>query len=264
MASTTRSPRRSSATAEPPTREQLGAHKLSPEVGFYLTSRGYGLPSCVPAIKTPEPGELLRDARFDPARVDRVLAAFSALRHTKGEWAGKPLRPDAWQVAYVMAPVFGWVRKNASGDYVRVIRDVYLDVPRRNGKSTLAGGIALYLTAADGEPGAEVVAAATTTHQASFVFSPVKSLVQSAPMLQGHLVPRQFRIMHPASGSYFEVVSSAADAQHGANLHGAIIDELHIHKSADLVESLDPELQARLGDAGGDTGASRRDRKSVV
>lgn len=236
---------RSRPPAEPPLAEVCKAHKISPEVGYYLVSRGFGMPECVPAIKTPEPGELLRGARFDPDRVDKVIAAFEAMRHTKGEWAGRPLRPDAWEVAYILAPVFGWIRKNDRGQWVRVIREMYCDVPRRNGKSTLCGGIAMYLTGADGEPGAEVVAAATTVHQAGFVFQPVKALAMSAPMLKGHVIVRQTRVIHPASGSYFEVVSSAADAQHGANLHGAIIDELHVHKTADLVEALETGTGSR-------------------
>ena len=226
-------------------RDELRRLRLSPEVAYYLDSRGFELPTCPPSIKTPEPGEVERGARFDPERVDRVIAAFTALRHTKGQWAGQPLRPDSWEVAYILAPVFGWVHRNDNGDWVRVIRDVFCDVPRRNGKSTLSGGIAMYLTAADGEPGAEVVAAATTVRQAGFVFQPVKILALSAPLLRGHVSARQTRIVHPASGSYFEVISSAADAQHGANLHGAIIDELHIHRTPDLVEALETSTGSR-------------------
>lgn len=228
-----------------PSKDDLARLKLTPEVAWYLTSRGIPLPTTAPAVKTPEPGEVLRTARFDAARVDKVLRAFSALRHTKGKWAGRPLRPDPWQVAYFIAPVFGWVRKNDDGEWVRVIRDAYLDVPRRNGKSTISGGVAMYLTAADGEPGAEVVAAATTTRQAGFVFQPVKQLALKAPALRDHVKPLQSRIVHPATGSYFEVISSAADAQHGQNLHGAIIDELHLHRTADLVEALETGTGSR-------------------
>lgn len=244
MTKTTRSPKPRPAP-ELPSPAELRRLKLTPEVAWYLLDRGFGLPTCVPAIKTPEPGQVMRSARFDPARVDRVIAAFSAMRHTKGEWAGRPLRPDTWEVAYILAPVFGWVHRNERGTWVRVVRELYCDVPRRNGKSTLCGGIALYLTAADGEPGAEVVAAATTTRQAGFVFQPVKALATSAPMLKGHVIARISRIIHPASGSYFEVVSSAADAQHGANLHGAVIDELHVHKTPDLVEALETGTGSR-------------------
>lgn len=231
---------------ELPDAAELERLKLSPEVAWYLLSRGIPLPDCPPAIKTPEPGETCPGAQFDPERVDRVLKAFSLLRHTKGKWAGQPLKPDPWQVAYILAPWAGWVRFDEDIDrWVRVIRELYVDLPRKNGKSTTLGGIAVYMTAADGEAGAEVLAAATTTDQAGFVFAPVKALVDSAPALKGHLRAYSKVIVHPASGSYFKAISSIADAQHGANLHCAVIDELHVHKTADMVETLETGTGSR-------------------
>lgn len=218
--------------------------KISREVAWYMVTRGFEFPKHPPLHKTPEPSAV-KGAMFDPERVDAVIRAFKNLRHTQGKWAGQPLIPDGWQVAYIIAPVFGWVAKNDAGDWVRVIRTLYVDVPRKNGKSTLAGGLAVYLTGADGEPGAQVVAAASTKDQAGFVFAPIKKLVESSPALKGRFLPRTGKILHPRSGSYFSVISSAADAQHGANLHGAIIDELHIHKTADLVETLETGTGSR-------------------
>lgn len=236
---------RSGEAVELPPAAELRRLKVSPEVAWYLLTRGYALPDCPPKHKTPEPRKV-RGAAFDAERVDRVISAFKQLRHTKGQWAGQPLAPDAWQVAYVLAPVFGWVRFDKAADaYVRIISTLYVDVPRKNGKSTLCGGIAIYLTAADGEPGAEVVAAASTKSQAGFVFAPIKTMATKAPALKGHVKPLAGRIVHPRSGSYFEVISSVADAQHGANLHGGIIDELHIHKTPDLVEVIETGTGSR-------------------
>lgn len=230
---------------ELPDADELARLKLSPEVAWYLLDRGFGLPDCPPLWQTPSPGEA-PGAVFDPARVDRVLKAFGLLRHTQGQWAGQPLRPDAWQVAYILAPVFGWVVWDDDADgYVRVVRTLLVDVPRKNGKSTLCGGIAIYLTCADGEPGAQVVAAATSERQAGFVFQPVKQLAQRAPALKGHVQALQKKIVHTRSGSYFEVVSSVADAQHGANLHGGIVDELHVHKDPELVETIETGTGSR-------------------
>jgi phage terminase large subunit-like protein len=183
---------------------------------------------------------------FDPERVDKVLKAFGLLRHTQGQWAGQPLKPDPWQVAYILAPVFGWVHFDEdAGGYVRIIRTLYVDVPRKNGKSTLCGGIAIYMTCGDGEPGAQVVAAATSERQAGFVFQPVKQLAEKAPALKGHVQALKKKIIHKRSGSYFEVVSSVADAQHGANLHSGIVDELHVHKSPELVETIETGTGSR-------------------
>lgn len=233
-----------------PTPAVLRRLKISPEVAYYMASRGIPLPEIAPNIKTPE-GRSLRGAVFDPERVDKVLKAFELLRHTQGRLAGQPLVPDPWQVAYIIAPTFGWVKKNEHGEWVRVVRTLYVDVPRKNGKSTLCGGLAIYLTAADGEAGAQVIAAATTKDQAGFVFAPIKKLAESAPALRGRVKALGGRIIHPKSNSYFGVISSTADAQHGANLHGAIIDELHIHRTPDLVETIE-------------TGTGSRDQPLVV
>ena len=100
------STRRSAAWA----RADLEQLKLSPEVAWYLEDRGYQPPTCVPAMKTPEPS-CVRGSHFDPERVDKVIAAFRRLRHVKGRFAGQPFEPACWQVAYYLAPVFGWVAK---------------------------------------------------------------------------------------------------------------------------------------------------------
>lgn len=241
--------KRTTTRSEPrfdlPDEAELERLKLSPEVAWYLLSRGIPLPDCPPLIQTPSPGEA-PGAVFDPDRVDTVIRAFSKLRHTQGQWAGRPLVPDPWQVAYVIAPVFGWVQWDEDANaYVRVVRELYVDVPRKNGKSTLSGGIAIYLTCADGEPGAQVVAAATSERQAGFVFAPIKQLAERAPTLKDRVLPLKKKIVHKRSNSYFECVASVADAQHGANLHGAVIDELHIHKDPELVETIETGTGSR-------------------
>jgi phage terminase large subunit-like protein len=197
-------------------------------------------------VRTPEPVDV-PGARFNPDRVDRVLKVFHALRHTQGRLAGSPLDLDPWQVAYIIAPVFGWEHQNEDDDWVRIITEVWIEVSRKNGKTTLSGGIAIYLTCADGEPGAQVVAAATTRDQAGFCFSPIASLAESAPMLKKHVHSYRsaHKIIHRKSGSYFQAISGASEVIHGANIHGAIIDEVHLHKSADLVEAIETGTGSR-------------------
>ncbi len=218
---------------------EVKARNISPEVGEYLKQRGIPLPDCPPKVKTPEP-RTVRGAAFSFEAVDKVLAAFRSLRHVQGDLAGKPLTPDPWQVAYIIAPVFGWVRWDDEADrYVRIIRDLYVDVPRKNGKSTLCAGIAIYLACADGEKGAQVVTAATTERQAGYVFNPIKTLAEGAPALKKHVDAFAKKVIHKRSASVIEVVTSAADALHGGNIHGGIIDELHVHKTPDLVDTIE-------------------------
>lgn len=218
---------------------------LSPEVRWYLESRGYAAPSCVPLIRTPEPRDV-PGAMFDPARVDRVIKALRALRHTQGKWAGRPLEPDAWQVAYVLAPVFGWVAPDESGRLVRIIRKLFVEVPRKNGKTTLTSGLLLYLAFADGEAGAQVYAVAASKLQARFAYDPAKALAEKAPAMRAAKVrPMKDRIEQDSSGSYMTVVSSVGDLIHGANVHGAGIDELHVHKTNDVVDAVESGTGAR-------------------
>lgn len=232
-------------TRSPASARDLDDLKVSPEVGWYLSERGLALPDCPPIIKTPEPRNV-KGAQFDPSRVDKVLAAFRQLRHTQGQWAGRPLVLDPWQVGYIVAPVFGWVRwDDDAGGYVRIINSLLVDVPRKNGKSSLAGGLAIYMACADGEPGAQVITAATNERQAGFVFGPIKLLAEKSPALAQHVKAHQKRIVHPASGSYVEVVSSVGDAQHGANVHCGVIDELHLHKTPELVEAIETGTGSR-------------------
>lgn len=228
-------------------RADLDALKLSPEVAWYLESRDYKPPTCPPLIKTPEPGELVRGAVFDPERVDRVVAAFRRLRHTKGRFAGQPFDPDCWQVAYYLAPVFGWVAiSKDTGEYARVVTTVWIELPRKNGKTQTASGTALYLTGADGEAGAQVVCAATNKDQAKFAFDPMKQVVQKSPGLAKHFDAWQSKIVHKASGSVFQPVANVGDAQHGADLHGGIVDEVHLHKTNDLIEAIETGTGSRI------------------
>lgn len=217
---------------------------ISREVEYYLRSRNFGLPTCPPLVATPEPSTV-KGAVFDPDRVDRVIAVFRALRHTQGPLAGQPLEPDPWQVAYLIAPIFGWVRPDGRGGHVRIIREVWAELPRKNGKTTVAGAVAIYLTAADKEAGAQVIAAATTREQAGFCFRPIKQLAEQSPLLRKHVKAYQSKIVHRRSGSSFQAISSIADAQHGANIHAAVIDEVHLHKDAELVEAIETGTGSR-------------------
>lgn len=220
---------------------------LSPEVEWYLTSRGIPLPEDwqFPLVRTPEPRDV-EGAFFSAARVDHVLEVFHTLRHTQGAMAGRPLDPDPWQIAFILAPVFGWL-KEEDGHIVRIIRELWVEVPRKNGKTTLSGGIAVYLTAGDSEPGAQVLAAATTKEQAGFCYKPVASLINNTPLLKKNFraYASQNKLVHAKSGSYFQAIANVADAQHGANVNGAIIDEVHLHKTPDLVEAIETGTGSR-------------------
>jgi len=141
----------------------------------------------------------------------------------------------------VVGSLFGWQRM----DGLRRFRTAYCAVPRKNGKSTLSAGIALYLLVADGEQGAEIYSAATTRDQARIVFDEAKRMVASSPSLRRR-VEALINNLHVAStASKFMPLSSDASSMDGLNVHGAIIDELHAHKSRNVVDVLKTATGAR-------------------
>lgn len=190
-----------------------------------------------PLYVTPPP----KGAHFDADSVERVCAALRALRHTKGRWAGSPLELEPWQLEYIIKPIFGWRRDGGT----RAVRTAWVEVPRKNGKSTLAAGLALILLCADGEAGAEVYSAAAGTDQARIVFDEARRMVQRSPRLRKKLRVTARAIHAAASGSQYRVLSRVAETAHGLNVHGAVVDEIHVHRSRDLIDAIETGTGAR-------------------
>lgn len=219
---------------------------LSPEVEWYINDRGYRLePWQQPLWRSKEP-RTVKGAYFDPERVDRVIDALSRMRHTQGKWAGHALTPDPWQVAYIIAPIFGWVTRDAFGRVTRIIRNAWIEVPRKNGKTTIAAGLALYLAFADGEAGAQVIAAAGSKDQAMNAFRPAYLIAGNSPDFKAAGVQSMKKeILRPVDQSFMKAVGSIGDLLQGTNPSGYIADEMHVHKDMSVIDALESGTGAR-------------------
>lgn len=209
-----------------------------------------GWHEAAPLLVSPPPGEGVAGAWFDVDAVVRKIDALTRLRHVKGgRYGGKPFVPDPWQIVWVLAPIFGWRYALDDPDEERagqrIVRSAYVEVPRKNGKSTLASGITLLLLAADGEHSPEVYAAAWGRDQARQVFDPASSMATASPDLKDKLEVLRNIIRHPANGGFYRVLSRAADVAHGLNVSGAVIDELHVHRNRHLVDAIETGVGAR-------------------
>jgi phage terminase large subunit-like protein len=185
-------------------------------------------------------GSKERGLRFDRKAAQHVLDFFSLLRHSKGEWAGEPFILAQWQ-AFILWVVFGWKRE----DDHRRFRTAYVEVARKNGKSTLAAGAGLYLFAADREPGAEVFTAATKRDQARIVHTEAVNMVRLSRPLQRHIQVFKDNLSMVRTNSKYQPLGADADTMDGLNVHGAIIDELHAHKNRNLWDVLETATGAR-------------------
>lgn len=181
-----------------------------------------------------------RGLYFDRAAACHAIDFYGFLRHSKGEWAGRTFELGPWQ-QFIKWCVFGWKRR----DGTRRFREVYEEVARKNGKSTDLAGAGLYLFFADGEPGAEVYTAATKRDQARITHSEAKRMVKSSPALRSRIKIYKDNLNVEATSSKFEPLGADADTMDGLNVHGAVVDELHAHKTRDVCDVLDTATGAR-------------------
>lgn len=177
---------------------------------------------------------------FDEVAADRPIQFFKFLHHSKGKWKGEVFTLEPWQ-QFLVYVLFGWMCE----DGTRRFRLAYNEIARKNGKSSLASGIALYLLIGDGEGGAEVYSAATKKDQAKIVFLESKRMVQASPALKQRIDVQRDNLNIKGTASKYEPLSSDEDSLDGLNVHGAIVDELHAHKTRAVFDVLDTATGSR-------------------
>lgn len=177
------------------------------------------------------------------AATEAIAFFEEVLRLNGGAFEGQPFMLDGWQ-AFIVGSLYGWLR----GD-VRRFRVAYVETGKGSGKSPLAAGIGMKGLTADGEARAEVYAAATKKDQAMVLFRDAVAMYQQSPELYGRLTPsgvgeNVWNLGYRATGSWFRPIS-ADDGQSGPRPHVALIDEVHEHKTAQVVEMMRAGTKSR-------------------
>lgn len=190
-----------------------------------------------------------RGDHFCEPRARHAEAFFTeVLVHTKGVWARKRFLLSKWQSKEIIRPIFGPVKWSTEFDcYVRVIHIVWIELARKQGKSEVLAGIALYMLCADGEESAEVYGAACDKDQARKVFDVAKRMVELSPVLSRRLIVKNHekRIIDEKTGSYYEVIAADAAGNLGHNPHCIVFDEVLTQKNGDLWSSLRTAMGTR-------------------
>ena len=181
--------------------------------------------------------------KFEPKLAEKKILFVELLPHTKGEWALKRMKIqlEPWQ-KFGIAVTFGWVRKK---DGYRRFRESYWEVPRKNGKSAIAAGVALNMFANDGEFGSEVYSGATTEKQAWEVFKPARLMALRSPELieAAGIQINAASLERPEDGAIFEPI--IGDPPDGQSPHCAIVDEYHEHPDSRLYDTMQTGMGAR-------------------
>ena len=190
------------------------------------------------AAATVTPGRYV----FDEARAERPIAFIERFcKHSKGEWAGQAISLELFQKAYIQA-LYGFVDAETG---LRQYRESFFLVGRKNGKSTLLAGLALYMLTSDGEGGAEVYSTATKYAQARLLFDEAHNMIKQSPDLSKHFRKRKSDLYYMPSMSKFQPLARNSDTLDGLNASFVIMDELHGVKDRNLYEVMRQSMAAR-------------------
>lgn len=149
---------------------------------------------------------------------------------------GTPFKLLDWQWLDVVAPLFGWKRKDGS----RRFRKAYVEIPKKNGKSLLCSAIALYLLMADGEWAAEIYCAAFNREQAGIIYKEARKLVDASKDISPLLdcIDTTKYIKFDKTRSFIKALSRDSKSSEGLNIHGLIFDEVHTQQTRELWDAL--------------------------
>ena len=179
---------------------------------------------------------------FDEEKALRPIEFIERFcKHSKGQWAGKPIELELFQKAYISA-LFGFVDKETG--YRRYTESMFY-VGRKNGKSTMLAGIALYMLIADKEGGSEVYSIASKRDQANILFDEAHNMVKQSPYLSKHVRKRKSDLYFAHTFSKFMALGKNSNSLDGLNAHLAVIDELHSIQDRNLYEVLKQSQSAR-------------------
>lgn len=179
---------------------------------------------------------------FNQRRAEKPIEFIERFcKHSKGEWAGKPVKLELFQKAFISA-LFGFIHETTEE---RRYREALLYVSRKNGKSTLLAGLALYCLIADKEAGAEVYSVASKKDQARIIYEEVCNMVRQSPELLEITKKRKSDLYFPLTFSKMQPLGRNSDTLDGLNSSLVIIDELHSIKDRNTYEVMKQSQSAR-------------------
>ena len=179
---------------------------------------------------------------FDADKANKPIQFIETFcRHSKGEWAGKPVKLELFQKAYISA-LFGFVDKDTG---LRRYKESMFYVARKNGKSVMLAALSLYMFIADGEGGAEIYSIASKRDQATILFDEAHNMIKQSSHLSKHIRKRKSDLYFAHTMSKFMPLAKNSNTLDGLNSSLVVIDELHSIQDRNLYEVMKQSQSAR-------------------
>lgn len=184
------------------------------------------------------------DCILDVEKAKEVIEFFhNELVFIEGKRAGTPFELELWQQS-IVAALFGWFRPDGTRRY----REAFIFVPRKNGKTPYCAGIIDYVGFCDGEPGAQIYSSAGERDQAALTFRHAAGMIaRNRTLSKCSRTYRTYKSIEYGSDgtTVYKALSADADTKHGQNIHVVVNDELHVHKTRDLIDTLETGTASR-------------------
>jgi len=183
--------------------------------------------------------------KFNPHKAAPYIEFFEHCYHWKGRWANTPIRLEPWQVFY-LGSLYGWVDKAGN----RRFTSSYLEVARKNSKTTMAALQALAHFILDGVQGAQIYAGATKEEQARIVVNDAGQIARVTPGLRDMIKTygsdeRVTRLVYPKTKSFMRALGRDSKTNDGFDPSMGIIDEYHAHPNDDVRNIIESGMGAR-------------------
>ena len=176
-------------------------------------------------------------------RADRVISFIENLTLTAGKFAGQQFILREWQ-RNIIRSIYGPVGDTGH----RTVRTALLTMPRKNGKTQLAAALCLaHLFGPEAEERGQIYSAAADRGQASLIFNEAKAMIEADAELLSrvNIIDSTKRIVHYASGSFYQALSADVKTKHGLNASFVIYDELAQAPDRRLFDVLTTSQSAR-------------------
>ncbi|WP_312754024.1 terminase large subunit [Rummeliibacillus suwonensis] len=176
--------------------------------------------------------------------------------YSEGDVAGQNYELKDWQ-RFAFTNIYGWMKKDEEGRVVRVISTDYIQVPRKNEKTTIAAGQATYAMYGDGEIGAECYTAATDKDQANISAKKIASTIENSPNLNEktkiykgpkggvNSIVYSFFVKGKSFKNFLVPLSRETKGLDGKNPHFVLLDEVHAQNNADIYDVLKSGMGSR-------------------
>lgn len=187
---------------------------------------------------------------FSDAWACDFLDFFEKLHLPSGGKKGDRFVAQPWQI-WIGCATFGFRRNDPDSPNeigARLVREVYIEVPRGSGKSPFSAAIGLYCWLNEEENGSQIFIGAPKEDQARYVFDPMSVMIEGTPGLQDHYgidVTKKRLTKAGDALAKVRMISSIADREDGANPHVVIMEELHA-QDEDLFNVMDSSLGKRI------------------